>query len=889
MTKQFDILSSLFQESSRNNLDKRTLKKLKKKKISITDDIYINCKNKLKAKNKKYKSIDILNCYTDDSTSSSATTNTANNNNNNNLLSFTNSLNTNTTISSSTTSTQGLKTNKLDTNMANNLDTFDSGIHQSQSDKMEEGFGLKPAGLPFFEKLDEVKTESNSSFCKTLNTVTSLNSGSNIEEEGLNKTNLVQENEVQEANAIKEETHQSSSLTNLEHLNYNTDEDLSNLLNTKITELIGNKNKFIEDSFSFVEKGYKSEETLSHDLNTNIKELIKDFEENLFDRAKIRANRSPKTSKKITGKKKSKSSRNNHHHHHHHSHKHKSKSSKNKSYKLRLFDMNDLDKRLIEVATKSLKNRIKKLNLSNLVSPFNKKKHDILSSLFSSSKTCSSSSLATSNSNNSLENSTTTTTTYNTSTSPTSSSSPASSVLYSQNTSDSYSSSSVTNISVCSDLTLTEFNKDSDEYSSAKYQLKYLPKINDVMPKKPKSNMKKMPNLNASSNNNFRLDEDSNNANSRWKMRETLIKNTNNKAISSYGTNNSFSDYNSLSENINRTITNSNNYFFNIENFTNSAYLSTSSSSSSSSSFSSISEFSNQNSMQKRPKSVALCYYHHLFNEKQKLLNNNYLNSYFDSSINNLQPLYRLTYRNSLIKNNRAQLQQQQQNKKANIRDCPALYKNKIFRHEANQKLQQPLNRTVFKPDSKNTKTTQTSATSSLSPANLSSLINSDIKQVKFKNYGLHKSLGENLDSLSESVKNNCSGKINKKLHRKSENFLNSNYEYHDEFEPRKLNYDDEDVKDYFLIFDRDSKSISNVCNDEDNYKIRNRNANFNSRLRKKEMNTFKSCSPPRRRSNYDTIVNDEAFLQRTLKSFDKYSNLNSSSCGLNTRSRTFF
>jgi hypothetical protein len=375
MTKQFDILSSLFQESSRNNLDKRTLKKLKKKKISITDDIYINCKNKLKAKNKKYKSIDILNCYTDDSTSSSATTNTANNNNNNNnLLSFTNSLNTNTTISSSTTSTQGLKTNKLDTNMANNLDTFDSGIHQSQSDKMEEGFGLKSAGLPFFEKLDEVKTGTNSSICKTLNTVTSLNSGSNIEEEGLDKNIPAQDNDAQEANVNKEETHQSSSLTNLEHLNYNTDEDLSNLLNTKITELIGNKNKFIEDSFSFVEKGYKSEETLSHDLNTNLKELIKDFEENLFDRAKIRANRSPKTSKKITGKKKSKSSRNNHHHHHHHSHDHKSKSSKNKSYKLRLFDMSDLDKRLIEVATKSLKNRIKKLNLSNLESPLNKKK-----------------------------------------------------------------------------------------------------------------------------------------------------------------------------------------------------------------------------------------------------------------------------------------------------------------------------------------------------------------------------------------------------------------------------------------------------------------------------------------------------------------------------------
>ena len=246
-------------------------------------------------------------------------------------------------------------------------------------------------------------------------------------------------------------------------------------------------------------------------------------------------------------------------------------------------------------------------------------------------------------------------------------------------------------------------------------------------------------NKNASSHSDY-IDTDS-----KWRVREkTFIKNRQLQQQQQVANNvNYLNNYSHILENIkhiNKKIVENNEELVNIENFTKSTYFSTSSSSSSfqaststesTSSFSSLSELStalNSNAIisagqqiatttttttfvKKETRSVALCYYHHLYNEKQKA----------NKSVNfkkNTQPLYKLTYKNvachkatSRVSNelNSVEKSLLQLNKYKNVdaqetstaeKNLNMTNINKIFRLETNKKLQfksaSNLNRHVF-------------------------------------------------------------------------------------------------------------------------------------------------------------------------------------------------
>jgi trimeric autotransporter adhesin len=242
---------------------------------------------------------------------------------------------------------------------------------------------------------------------------------------------------------------------------------------------------------------------------------------------------------------------------------------------------------------------------------------------------------------------------------------------YLSNSSLSSSSSSVTNISNCSHLTLTESKKVySENRNTFLNQIEssfYYDKRNSSIPNLVKGcskNSKKIVPLEKQENN--------------WKVKEkTIVRppsqtRPSSTQLISPRLNEQMNSYNQILENIkniNKKIIENNQEIMSIENFTNTAYFSTSSSSASSSfgsfqasptstestsSFSSISEFSTHNTelnkaintsslVRKETRSVALCYYHHLFNEKQKI-------SKHLSIKKNTQPLYKLTYNDMNVK-----------------------------------------------------------------------------------------------------------------------------------------------------------------------------------------------------------------------------------------------
>jgi len=242
---------------------------------------------------------------------------------------------------------------------------------------------------------------------------------------------------------------------------------------------------------------------------------------------------------------------------------------------------------------------------------------------------------------------------------------------YLSNSSLSSSSSSVTNISNCSHLTLTEpkkvYGENRNSFLNQIESSFYYDKRNSSIPSLVRGcskNSKKIVPLEKQENN--------------WKVKEKTIVRPPSQTrppstqLMSPRLNEQMNSYNQILENIkniNKKIIENNQEIMSIENFTNTAYFSTSSSSASSSfgsfqasptstestsSFSSLSEFSTQNTelnkaintsslVRKETKSVALCYYHHLFNEKQKI-------SKHLSIKKNTQPLYKLTYNDMNVK-----------------------------------------------------------------------------------------------------------------------------------------------------------------------------------------------------------------------------------------------
>ena len=236
---------------------------------------------------------------------------------------------------------------------------------------------------------------------------------------------------------------------------------------------------------------------------------------------------------------------------------------------------------------------------------------------------------------------------------------------YLSNSSLSSSSSSVTNISNCSNLTLTEPKKNINEKKSS-----FLNQIeSSFYYDKRKSSISNVIKGSSKNTKKNKLDKQGNS----WKVKEKTIIRPPTRPSStqpmSPKSNRDLNNYNQILENIkniNKKIIENNHEIISIENFTNAAYFSSTSSSASSSSggsfqasptsnestssFSSVSEFSSNNPepntnslLRKETKSVALCYYHHLFNEKQKIANHL-------SVKKNTQPLYKLTFNDINVK-----------------------------------------------------------------------------------------------------------------------------------------------------------------------------------------------------------------------------------------------
>ena len=343
--------------------------------------------------------------------------------------------------------------------------------------------------------------------------------------------------------------------------------------------------------------------------------------------------------------------------------------------------------------------------------------------LHSSSVTCSTSSLATSYTSNLFDTSLITTSNIlKTSSSESIFGQNKPFDCFLSNSSLSSSTSSVTNISNCSNLTLTETKKNVNEKKGS-----FLKKIESSFfydrRKSSISNLVKGCSKNIKKN---LSDKQTNN----WEVKEKTItrpqiRPSSTQPISPKSNEENLKSYNQILDNIkniNKKIIENNEEIMSIENLTNAGYFSATSSSTSSSSrgsfqasptsigstssFSSISEITtnklelnkgkNTNSLlRKETRSVALCYYHHLFNEKQKI----------DKHVcvkKKTQPLYKLTYNDINVK---CETRLQDLLKRKPVQDLNfEIYKskkemwmdlneinqntNKIFRQETTKKMQ---------------------------------------------------------------------------------------------------------------------------------------------------------------------------------------------------------
>lgn len=231
----------------------------------------------------------------------------------------------------------------------------------------------------------------------------------------------------------------------------------------------------------------------------------------------------------------------------------------------------------------------------------------------------------------------------------------------------------------------------------------------------------------------------------------------------------------------------------------------------------------------KNLKSVALSYYHHLFNVKQKKQNS--------KKNNNLQPLYNKT----LVKNEET------------LMPINAFHSEiqplKAYRNEFNRK---STNSLKLKNRNNQCERFGSSSTVSSNSSTTSDSESYEIKQVKFRNYGLHKSIGESINKLTNNDNYVDNYKLEDYLLCENNNEpLNSSIRHNRS--ARSTNNLNSNVTDFY-------KSLL-----EENFELRPQSRNVLCRKP-----SHKSCSPPRRRSQIEHKYANSSLLHRVMKNFGK-------------------